>query len=274
MPPFDSLARNQQRLPAARTPLSSARRASLIHDAAISMFVPALAERFRPGPGLLPLETTALVDTLPEMPLHEAVRALAALNPGGRRFEPICRDILLPAASRLRRRYDPAASDQSARLARVWHLRMCLLSLDDEGPGPRIRLAGLHSVLVVSGATGLPSLEHSVAMRFLGRAGWDVSDCGGEHADDACESAHDRDFDVAWISLEPGMTAAAIRRTVGDLRRASRNAGILVLGGGVSPLRPGSPAELDLDGYTGSAVEAARVADAAMLGREAGLPAG
>lgn len=271
MSPFDSQAAALQRSPRARPALSSARRASLIQDVTLSLLVPALAERFLPSRGLWRAQAARLAETLSEMSLREAVDALAALNPEGRRFEPICRDILLPAALRLRRRYDRSALDQSERLAHVWHLRMCLLSLDDAGAGLRIPVGGLHSALAVSSAPGLPSVEHGIATRFLGRAGWEVCDCCCSHADEACESAHDRDFDVAWISLEPEMAAAEIRRTARDLRRASRNAGILVLGGGVSRLRPADPAELDLDGYTGSAVEAAMIAEAALRGRGTGL---
>ena len=273
MSPFDSQATAMQNRQAARPPFPPARRAALIQDVAISLLVPAIAERFLEPTGLWRGQAATLSRTLTEMPLSEAVESLAALNPAGRRFEQVCRDILLPAALRLRRRYDERSFDQSGRSARVWQLRMCLLSLDDAGPRPRLPLSGLHSALALSGTPGLPSVEHGIATRFLGRAGWDVSDCCCDDAEDACESAQGRDFDVAWISLEPRMAVAEIRQTARDLRRASRNAGILVLGGGVSRLRPADPAELDLDGYTGSAVEAAMIAEAALRGRGTGLPA-
>jgi hypothetical protein len=266
MAPLDGSSRTAaRRLPAER-------RGVLLDQVAQRLLVPVLLERF--APRLVAdwrREADALSATLTERPLGEAVAALAAVNPGGQMFRPICRDIILPAAAALRRRRDPDAIDQGEHLSRVWQLRMCLLSLDDaQAAAPR---AGLPSALTLSGAHDMPSVEHGVALRFFDRAGWEVSDCCCGHAEEACDSAHDRRFDVAWISLEPGLGGEEIRATARDLRRASRNAGILVLGGGVAGMLPESPGALELDGFTGSAIEAAVIAETALRLRRAGLGA-
>jgi hypothetical protein len=257
---MDGHARAACGLPA----LSFAQRASLIGAVSADLLVPALVARFGAPPvGGWRHDAGALSACLAELPLNEAVAALAELNPGGQMFRPVCRDILLPAARRLRRNHDPAALDQSERLVGLWHLRMCLASLDDCGTVRAVPVA-LRSALTVSGAADLPSVEHGVALRFFDRAGWEVSDCRGRDGEEACDSAHDHAFDVAWISLEPGMAMGDIRATARSLRRASCNAAMLVLGGGMAGLHPEDPAELELDGYTGSAIQAAAVADAAL----------
>jgi hypothetical protein len=269
MAPLDGTVRQTR----ARSGLPPDRRAALIETVATRLLVPALAARF----GLPRLEgwrrdAAALAATLTERPLAEAVAALAAVNPGGQMFRPVCRDIILPAAAALRRRHDPHALDQGEHLARVWQLRMCLLSLDDAQDG-RTLPPGLNSALTISGATDMPSVEHGVALRFFDRAGWEVCDCCCGDAEEACDSAHGRRFDVAWISLEPHLGHEAIRATARDLRRASRNAQILVLGGGVAGLVTDSPGALELDGFTGSAIEAAVIAESALRLRRAGLTA-
>jgi methylmalonyl-CoA mutase cobalamin-binding subunit len=265
MAPLDGTSRTA---PARRLPRD--RRDGLIEQLATRLLVPVLLERF--APALVSdwrHEAAALAATLTERPLGEAVAALAEVNPGGQMFRPICRDIILPAAAALRRRHDPEAFAQGEHLSKIWQLRMCLLSLDDaQAPAT---LPGLPSALTLSGAQDMPSVEHGVALRFFDRAGWEVSDCCCGHAEEACDSAHDRTFDVAWISLEPGQGAEEIRATARDLRRASRNAAILVLGGGVAGTRSDTPGALDLDGFTGSAIEAAVIAESALRLRRAGL---
>jgi hypothetical protein len=254
--------------------LPPARRAALIREVAAGLLVPALAARFGTPPvGTWRRDAAALALSLADRPLDEATAALAALNPGGHMFRPVCRDIILPAADRLRRRYDPLALDQSERLAKVWQLRMCLLSLDDAGCPDAPAPGALHSALVLSGAGDPPSVEHGVALRFFDRAGWEVRDCGCDGEEEACDSAHDRAFDVAWISLEPDLPPAEIRATAGHVRRASRNARILVLGGGVAGRLPEDPRALDLDGFTGSAIEAAAIAESTLRLARVGLHA-
>jgi hypothetical protein len=190
-------------------------------------------------------------------------------------FRPICRDIILPAAVALRRRYDPDDFDQSERLSKVWQLRMCLLSLDDaDADPPGLDPDTAQTALTLSGThDDLPSVEHGVALRFFDRAGWQVRDCPSHAAEEARDSAHDQRFDVAWISLEPGQAMDEIRATAQGLRRASRNTAILVLAGGPQGLLPTDPGMLDLDGYTGSATEAAEVSASVLRLRRAGLRA-
>ena len=262
---------SQRRRPS--THIATDRRTALIHDVASRLLVPALAARFGAPPvGTWRRDAAALVDTLADGTLSDGIASLAALNPDGQMFRPICRDIILPAAVALRRRYDPDAFDQTDRLSKVWQLRMCLLSLDDAeigdtGQGP----AAINTALTLSGAhDDMPSVEHGVALRFFDRAGWDVCDCPSHAAEEARDSAHDRTFDVAWISIEPGVDEDDIRATAQGLRRASRNAGILVLGGGLPGLLPADPGVLDLDGYTGSAIEAAVISESTLRLRRAG----
>lgn len=79
--------------------LAGDRRAALIHDVAARLLVPALAARFgAPQVGAWRRDAAALSATLAEGTLAEGIAAPAALNPGGRMFRPICRDIILPAA--------------------------------------------------------------------------------------------------------------------------------------------------------------------------------
>jgi hypothetical protein len=259
-------------VPGCAARLSAERRSSLVREVAARVLVPALAARFGAPPvGSWKRDAAALARTHADGSLDEGIAALAALNPDGRMFRPICRDIILPAAGALRRRYGNGDGfDQSERIAKVWQLRMCLLSLDDsDAAGP---LPG-HAALALCGAHDLPSVEHGVALRFFDRAGWEVCDCRGEDAGQAQDSAHDRVFDVAWISLEPGQDDAEVRATAQGLRRASRNAGILVLGGGVAGRLPEHAHALALDGFTGSPIEAAMIAESALRLRRAGLRA-
>lgn len=274
MAPLDGIARHASARRRPQPHFAADRRAALIHDVAASVLVPALAERFgTPKVGTWRRDAAALSVTLSDGSLTEGIAALAALNPDGQMFRPICRDIILPAAVALRRRYDPTAFDQSERLSRIWQLRMCLLSLDDAELRDGRMPAGIRTALTLCGAHEMPSVEHGVALRFFDRAGWDVCDCCSHEAEEAHDSAHDRPFDVAWISIEPGLDEDEIRATAQGLRRASRNAGILVLGGGLPGLLPANPGTLDLDGYTGSAIEAAVIAESALRLRRAGLRA-
>lgn len=257
-----------------RPPLARRTRSELIQDVAGALLVPALVARFgAPRVGSWRRDAAVLAGTLADGTLEDGISALAALNPDGQMFRPICRDILLPAADALRRRYDPADFDQSERLAKVWQLRMCLLSLDDAESSMAGAPAPIHTALTLAGTQDMPSVEHGVALRFFDRAGWDVCDCVSQATEQACDSAHDRPFDVVWISIEPGRRADEIRATARDLRRASRNAAILVLGGGLPGQLPESPGALDLDGYTGSAIEAAAIAESALRLRRSGLRA-
>jgi hypothetical protein len=264
MSPLDGVVRAPKAAVARKAPLSAARRAVLVHDVAVNLIVPALLDRFGAPPvGNWRRDSAALAKRLPDMGLSEAIGELRHINQGGHMFRPTCRDVILPAARILRRRYDPDGFDQSERLHRVWQLRMCLHSLDDAGD--RGVPAALHSALTLSGAPVMPGVEHAVALRFFDRAGWAVQDCGGDHAEEACDSAHDRDYDVAWISLEPGMDPRSVRATARGVRRASRNARILVLGGGVMGVPAEDPHTLGLDGFTPDAVQAAAIAEAALI---------
>jgi methylmalonyl-CoA mutase cobalamin-binding subunit len=243
--------------------LTPERRARLIEAVAVQLVVPELLARFGPPRvGSWRRDAAALAGRLHDLPLADAIGSLAALNPGGQMFRPLCRDVILPAARGLRRRSERGELDRTGRVAGVWHLRMCLHSLDDsqshDAPG------GVHSALALQGGPAAPSVEHAVALRFFDRSGWAVRDCRGRQAEEACDSAHDQDFDVAWISLEPGQDADSVRDVAQSLRRASRNARILVLGGGVMGLPAEDPRALDLDGFTGSAIEAAVIAEAAL----------
>jgi len=247
-------------------PLSAQRRATLMRDVATELLLPALLARFGAPPvGTWRNDAARLAGRLGELPLAEAVAALAELNPGGQMFRPVCRDVILPAATGLRR--NNSQGDEMERRARVWRLRMCVQSLDDARPCARGAGGAPFSAIALCGTPQAPSVEHGVALRFFDRAGWEVCDTGREDAEEACDNAHDRAFDVAWISLEPGMDRAGIRDTARGIRRASCNAGILVLGGGVAGLHPEDPAEFDLDGYAGSPVEAAAAAEIALRSR-------
>ncbi|WP_198371630.1 cobalamin-dependent protein [Roseomonas rosulenta] len=255
-------------------PLASGRRSALIQDIAGGLLVPALLARFgAPRVGSWQRDAAALAGTLADGTLDEGIAALAALNPDGKMFRPICRDIILPAADALRRRFDPDSFDQSDRLAKVWQLRMCLLSLDDAETAGDGAPAPINTALTLAGTHDMPSVEHGVALRFFDRAGWDVCDCVSHENEQAFDSAHDRRFDVVWISIEPGLHADDIRATVRELRRASRNAAILVLGGGLPGLLPEHPGTLELDGYTGSAIDAAVIAESALRLRRSRLRA-
>lgn len=272
MAPLDGNARQATSRRSPPTHFAADRRSDLIHDVAARLLVPALAAHFGVPPvGTWRRDAAELAGSLADGTLTEGIAALAALNPDGRMFRPICRDIILPAAVALRRRYDPTAFDQSDRLSKIWQLRMCLLSLDDAEIGDGGLVPGaINTALTLSGAhDDMPSVEHGVALRFFDRAGWDVCDCPSHGAEEARDSAHDRTFDVAWISLEPGLDQDEIRATAQGLRRASRNTRILVLGGGAAGLLPASPGVLDLDGYTGSPIEAAVIAESTLRLRRA-----
>lgn len=269
MAPLDGLTRQDTARRRPQPPLADDRRAALIHDLATHLLVPALAARFVvPRENSWGRDAAALSATLADGNLQDGIAALAALNPGGQMFRPICRDIILPAAVALRRRYAPTLLDQSDRIAKVWQLRMCLLSLDD-AELPMGVPAAINTALTLSGAHDLPSVEHGVALRFFDRAGWDVCDVPGHGDEEARDSAHDRVFDVAWISLDAELDEDAIRATAQGLRRASRNTRILVLGGGSAGILPASPGTLDLDGYTGSPIEAAVIAESTLRLRRA-----
>jgi hypothetical protein len=269
MSPLSEKGRASKTASGRKAPLAAARRAALVRDVAAELIVPILLDRFGAPPvGNWRRDSAALAKRLPEMGLSEAIGELRHINAGGHMFRPTCRDVILPAARILRRRYDPAAFDQSERLHRVWHLRMCLHSLDDAGD--RGVPAALHSALTLSGAPVMPGVEHAVALRFFDRAGWAVQDCGADHTEEACDSVHDQDYDVAWISLEPGMDPVTVRETARGVRRASRNARILVLGGGVMGVPAEDPRMLDLDGFTPDAVQAAAMAEAALI-RQGGV---
>jgi hypothetical protein len=266
MAPLDGLTRQSTARRRPQPPLANDRRAALIHDVATHLLLPALAARFVvPRENSWGRDAAALSATLADGTLQDGIAALAALNPGGQMFRPICRDIILPAAVALRRRYAPTLLDQSDRIAKVWQLRMCLLSLDDA----ELPVGSINTALTLSGAHDLPSVEHGVALRFFDRAGWEVCDVPGHGDEEARDSAHDRLFDVAWISLDAELDEDAIRATAQGLRRASRNTRILVLGGGSTGTLPASPGTLDLDGYTGSPIEAAVIAESTLRLRRA-----
>ncbi len=68
-------------------------------------------------------------------------------------------------------------------------------------------------------------------------------------------------------SARAGIGPASVLATARGVRRASRNASILVLGGGVMGVPAEDPHTLGLDGFTPDAVQAAAVAEAALIAR-------
>lgn len=210
----------------------------------------------RPGwPGL----AAALAARLPTMPLPEAVATLRALSPGGRRFELLCRDVLLPAAERLRAAHDPEAPDQSCYLLGLWRLRMCLISLDDPAEWAAEPPPAAGAVLTLDPHALAPSVEHGVSARFLRREGWAVHDCSCG-AEEGCDTLHDDPYDVAWLTLDAETDLDAARGVAARLRRASRNPRIRLLGGGGADLPEVPAAALGLDALTRDATAAPRLA--------------
>jgi hypothetical protein len=203
-----------------------------------------------------------LADRIDGLPLHQAVPALRALDPGGHRLEAICRAVLLPAAARIRALHDPDALDQSAYLAALWRLRMCLIGLDDRvewlvSPPPP---AG--AVVTLDPHVLAPSVEHAVTARFLTRDGWAVHDCRDGGAEEGCDTVHDDAYDVAWLSLDAETDLDAARRLADSLRRASRNRRIRLLGGGTTDLPDVTAEALGLDALSRDATGASRLARA------------
>lgn len=201
----------------------------------------------------------ALAARLPGMPLPEAVAILRALSPGGRRFELVCRDILLPAAERLRAGHDPEAPDQSGYLLGLWRLRMLLIGLDDPADWSAEPPPAAGAALTLDPHTLAPSVEHAVSARFLSREGWSVHDCCCG-AEEGCDTVHDDPYDVAWLTLDAETDLEVARSLAERLRRASRNPRIRLLGGGGADLPEVPAGALGLDGLTRDATAAPRLA--------------
>jgi hypothetical protein len=202
----------------------------------------------------------ALAARLDSLPLHVAVPALRALDPCGERIEALCREVLLPAAARLRAAHDPEALDQSGYLAALWRLRMCLIALDDRAEWSPAAPPPAGAVLTLDPHLLSPSLEHAVSTRFLSRDGWAVHDCCCGGAEEGCDSLHDDPYDAVWLSLDAETDLDLARRTAERLRRASRNRRIRVLGGGGPDLPEIPAAALGLDAVTRDALAAPRLA--------------
>jgi hypothetical protein len=202
----------------------------------------------------------ALAARLDTLPLHVAVSALRALDPRGARIESLCREVLLPAAARLRAAHDPEALDQSGYLLALWRLRMCLIALDDGADHAPVAPPQAGAVLMLDPHLLSPSLEHAVAARFLTRDGWAVHDCHCGGAEEGCDSLHDDPYDAVWLSLDAETDLDLARRTAERLRRASRNRRIRLLGGGGLDLPEVPAAALGLDAVTRDALAAPRLA--------------
>ncbi|MFN6955179.1 MAG: hypothetical protein ACK4PG_10335 [Acetobacteraceae bacterium] len=202
----------------------------------------------------------ALAARLDSLPLHVAVPALRALDPRGTRIEALCREVLLPAAARLRAAHDPEALDQSAYLSALWRLRMCLIALDDRAALSGLAPPSAGAVLTLDPHLLSPSLEHAVAARFLTRDGWAVHDCLCGGAEEGCDSLNDDPYDAVWLSLDAETDLDLARRVADRLRRASRNRRIRVLGGGGHDLPEIPAAALGLDALTRDALAAPRLA--------------
>lgn len=202
----------------------------------------------------------ALAARIDSLPLHVAVSALRALDPRGTRLEAVCREVLLPAAARLRAAHDPEALDQSGYLTALWRLRMCLISLDDCAEWSPAIPPQTGAVLTLDPHPLATSLEHAVATRFLTRDGWAVHDCHCGGTEEGCDSLHDDPYDAVWLSLDAETDLDLARRLAERLRRASRNPRIRLLGGGGSDLPEVPAAALGLDALTRDALAAPRLA--------------
>lgn len=197
---------------------------------------------------------------LDALPLHQSVAALRALDPGGERIEAICRAVLLPAAARLRAAHDPDALDQTAYLAALWRLRMCVVALDDIAALSLPLPPPAGAILTLDPHLLAPSLEHAVSARFLARDGWAVHDCACGGAEEGCDSLNDDPFDAVWLSLDAETDLARARTVAEQLRRASRNRRIRVLGGGTTDLPDVPAGALGLDALTRDATAASHLA--------------
>ncbi|MCX7685081.1 MAG: hypothetical protein N2Z67_07395 [Acetobacteraceae bacterium] len=202
----------------------------------------------------------ALAARIEALPLHLAVQALRALDPRGERIEALCREVLLPAAARLRAAHDPEALDQSAYLLALWRLRMCLIALDDRAAASLAAPPPAGAVLTLDPHTLAPSLEHAVSARFLTRDGWAVHDCCCGGAEEGCDSLHDEPYDAVWLSLDSEIDLDLARSVAERLRRASRNRRIRLLGGGGQDLPEIPASALGLDALTRDALAAPRLA--------------
>lgn len=202
----------------------------------------------------------ALAARLDSLPLHVAVPALRALDPRGARIEAVCREVLLPAAARIRAAHDPEALDQSGYLSALWQLRMCLIALDDHAGWPLVVPPQTGAVLTLDPHLLSPSLEHAVTARFLTRDGWAVHDCLCGGAEEGCDSLNDERYDAVWLSLDAETDLDLARRVADQLRRASRNRSIRLIGGGGHDLPEVPAAALGLDAMTRDALAAPSLA--------------
>ncbi len=205
-------------------------------------------------------DAAALAQALPRLDLAEAAQALRCLNPGGKRFEAICHDVLIPAAARLRLQRDGETPDEAGYLMGVWRLRMLLIGLDDDGQATATRPRGGASALLVAGGSLAPTLEHAVVLRLFERAGWTVRNCGRLAEEDPTAIAgHDR-FDLVWFSVDDATDLGRLSGTVAEMRRASCNHGIRVLSGWLLPAPPPPAAALGADAVTPDATCAVALA--------------
>ena len=195
-------------------------------------------------------DAAALAQVLPRLDLAEAAQALRSLNPGGKRFEAVCHDVLIPAAAWLRQQRDGESPDEAGYLMAVWRLRMLLIGLDDDPQATVARPRGGASALLVAGGSVAPTLEHAVVLRLFQRAGWNVRNCGRQAEENPTAIAgHDR-FDLVWFSVDDATDLGRLCGTVAEMRRASCNHGIRVLSGWLLPAPPPPAAVLGADAIT------------------------
>ncbi|WP_165943208.1 hypothetical protein [Roseicella aquatilis] len=202
----------------------------------------------------------ALAATLPTLELAEASRALRLLNPAGACFEAICRDVLLPAATRLRRQRREEGADQAGYLMGIWRLRMLLIGLEDAGHVSARAPQGGASALLVADAALAPTLEHMLVQRLFRRAGWAVRHCGCRADAVPVMAAGPERVDLAWFSIDEETDIEALTHRVAQVRRAACNQRLRILSGWLLACPPPPAAQLGADAVTDDAVRAVALA--------------
>lgn len=201
-----------------------------------------------------------LAGSLVRLELPEAARLLRLLNPGGRRFELLCHDVLLPAAELLRLARDAGHLQEVDYLMSVWRLRMLLIGLDDDPGAARPSPSAGMAALLVAAPSAAPSLEDAVVLRLFQRAGWSVQCCGRRAEADPREAARQQRFDLAWFSVDQATDLRSLCGTVAEVRRASCNPTMRVLSGWQRDMPPPPAAMLGADALTADATVAVSLA--------------